>query len=57
VENWFQASAFKFSLYCYAEVREIVENKVVDFMCGETSKATTRETFLAMYREVGSGTT
>ena len=34
-----------------AEVDEIVENKVVDFMCGETSGDTTREAFLQMYRE------
>ena len=33
------------------EVAAIVENKVVDFMCGETSGDVTRGAFLQMYRQ------
>ena len=51
VDNSMQITRGKLRARFAAEVREIVENKVVDFMCGETSAATTRETFLAMYRE------
>jgi ATP-dependent HslUV protease ATP-binding subunit HslU len=33
------------------EVNEVVENKIVDFMCGETSGDVTRDAFLTMYRD------
>ena len=33
------------------EVNEVVENKIVDFMCGETSGDVTRDAFLQMYRD------
>ena len=33
------------------EVREIVEDKVVDFFAGETAADTTRETFRSLYRD------
>ena len=51
VDNSMQITRGKLRNRFKAEVDEIVENKVVDFMCGETSGDTTREAFLQMYRE------
>ena len=51
VDNSMQITKGKLRTRFKAEVDEIVENKVVDFMCGETSGDVTRDAFLTMYRE------
>ena len=51
VDNSMQITKGKLRTRFKAEVDEIVENKVVDFMCGETSGDVTRDAFAQMYRE------
>jgi ATP-dependent HslUV protease ATP-binding subunit HslU len=51
VDNSMQLTKGKLRTRFKSEVDEIVENKVVDFMCGETSGDVTRDAFLQMYRE------
>jgi ATP-dependent HslUV protease ATP-binding subunit HslU len=51
VDNSMQITRGKLRNRFKAEVDEIVENKVVDFMCGASAGDTTREAFLHMYRD------
>ena len=51
VDNSMQITKGKLRTRFKHEVDLIVENKVVDFMCGETSGDVTRDAFLQMYRE------
>jgi ATP-dependent HslUV protease ATP-binding subunit HslU len=50
VDNSMQITKGKLRTRFKREVDDIVENKVVDFMCGETSGDVTRDAFLTMYR-------
>ena len=51
VDNSMQITKGKLRTRFKRGVDAIVENKVVDFMCGETSGDVTRDAFLTMYRE------
>jgi len=51
VDNSMQITKGKLRTRFKNEVAAIVENKVVDFMCGETSGDVTRDAFLQMYRQ------
>jgi hypothetical protein len=51
VDNAVHITRAKLRTKFQSEVDAIVENKVVEFMCGETSGDATREAFLSMYRE------